>query len=398
MNWSPPLIVLFDSTIFLFHRVRFLLILLVFFILDHGECALKPAGVPIFNYSSDYGFGFGLISALYDDAESEIPYKRAYKLKFLITTKGKHKHYFNYDEPKIFDTSIRFNTTLQFKYIPYENYFGIGNDVEFNENYTNESGEDFVGERYYSYKLLQPSLDSNFLFPIVDRLSLLLGYHFLYSDIGTYSLSLLAEDNETGIGRSKVSGLKLGFLIDFRDNEPSPTRGTFSEISTIISESILGSDFDMARIVASTKNYLSIHKNLVYAFRILFKTDFGNAPFYEFSQSGGYMPITGLGGEESLRGFAQNRFIDRTHFLINNELRYSVATVMLEDNRFDSSLILFFDSGRVFGKPSDFEIDDLSYGGGFGLCLAWNKNFVIRGDAGFSREGSGLYIGFGHIF
>ena len=99
-----------------------------------------------------------------------------------------------------------------------------------------------------------------------------------------------------------------------------------------------------------------------------------------------YLP---LGGTHTLRGFPQDRFLDRTTALINTELRLPVY------GRFGA--VAGFDAGKTFSSIGKFSFD--CWVGNYVAGLRFNMdNYIIRFDAGFSSETTGIYFNFGHLF
>jgi hypothetical protein len=96
-----------------------------------------------------------------------------------------------------------------------------------------------------------------------------------------------------------------------------------------------------------------------------------------------------LGGGQTLRGFPENRFLDRSSTLINIELRFPIWLRL--------GGIAGLDAGRVFPSVDRFTFSDWKISPVAGLRLYLN-NFILRADLGLSNETVGFYLNFGHIF
>ena len=118
----------------------------------------------------------------------------------------------------------------------------------------------------------------------------------------------------------------------------------------------------------------------------------GDLPFYS---------LPSLGGDQTLRGYIQNRFTGETAAHGSVEYRFAVIprgirfteTIRLER----VSLAAFYDFGWVSDDIGDLGSNYLdSYGMGLRLGLA--RDAVFRVDLGFSKEDSNLTVSFGNPF
>jgi hemolysin activation/secretion protein len=109
-------------------------------------------------------------------------------------------------------------------------------------------------------------------------------------------------------------------------------------------------------------------------------------------------PRTGMGGVRTLRGYKSERFVGPVMALTNLELRWTFAHTRVLGQRFGFMLVPFLDMGRTFDQIRRTSLKDWNRAQGMGLRVAWNQATIIMMDYGFSREDSGLYINFAHIF
>ena len=96
-----------------------------------------------------------------------------------------------------------------------------------------------------------------------------------------------------------------------------------------------------------------------------------------------------LGGTTSLRGYPMDRFLGTVAVLTNAEVRCPLYKRL--------GGVVFVDAGTVAGSAEHFRVSTLHVAPGFGLRMIFDT-FVVRGDIGFSNEGGGLYLNFGHMF
>lgn len=219
-------------------------------------------------------------------------------------------------------------------------------------------------------------------------------------------ISLLRRDFEdgliSGVDGGWVSIIQTALIFDTRDFEPDPTKGYYFEIANEYSSKYIGSQFDFNKLFIQGRAYqkLPIGKRTVLAGRFGAGNIFGNnAPFFEFQDQ--WSPegsINALGGRQSLRGYRANRFLARSMWFTNVELRVRLAETQIGKQRFAVGVAPFFDAGTVRDRWQDLNFKNIktSYGGG--LRIAWNQSTVLSFDYGHSKEDRLFYFGIGQAF
>ena len=96
-----------------------------------------------------------------------------------------------------------------------------------------------------------------------------------------------------------------------------------------------------------------------------------------------------LGGNSSLRGSPQDRYLGRSAVLANAELRFPVFWRL--------GGVLGLDTGKVWSSLSKFDFSGWAVNPTAGLRFIMNT-FVVRFDVGFGKESTGVYFNFGHLF
>jgi outer membrane protein assembly factor BamA len=99
--------------------------------------------------------------------------------------------------------------------------------------------------------------------------------------------------------------------------------------------------------------------------------------------------LMGIGGTRSLRGYVQDRFVDRIAAIANLELRIPLFWRM--------GGVLGFDAGKVWRTPGELDLARWPCNPVVGLRL-YMDTFVARADVGFGKETTGFYLNFGHLF
>lgn len=218
--------------------------------------------------------------------------------------------------------------------------------------------------------------------------------------------SLLQRDFDqgqiSGLNGGWISILQTALIYDTRDFEPDPTKGYYFEIANEYSSKYIGSQFDFNKFFIQARVYqkLPFGKRTVIAARFGAGNIFGsNAPFFEFQDQ--WSPegsINSLGGKQSLRGYKANRFLARSLWFTNIELRYRIAEEKLGKQRFAFGVAPFFDAGTVRDNWQNLNLKNIRYSYGLGARVAWNQSTIISFDYGISKEDKLFYIGIGQAF
>ncbi|WP_211220226.1 Omp85 family outer membrane protein [Rudanella lutea] len=218
--------------------------------------------------------------------------------------------------------------------------------------------------------------------------------------------SLLRRDFEqgriTGLNGGWVSILQTALIYDTRDFDPDPTRGAYFEVANEFSNPVIGSQFNFNKLFVQGRFFrqLPLGPRTVLAGRVGIGNIFGaNAPFFEFQDQ--WSPegsINALGGRQSLRGYRANRFLARSLWFANWEVRARLAEASWGKQRFALAVAPFFDVGTVRDRWQELSFDRLRTSYGMGLRIAWNQSTILSLDYGLSREDRLLFFGIGQAF
>jgi outer membrane protein assembly factor BamA len=219
-------------------------------------------------------------------------------------------------------------------------------------------------------------------------------------------VSLLARDAAagavTGLQGGRVSILQQALLYDTRDFEPDPTRGLYVEVGNELSAPAIGSQFTFDKLFVQAKAFrrLPVGPRTVLAGRVGAGNIFGrNAPFFEFQDQ--WSPdgsVNALGGSHSLRGYRANRFLGRSLWMANAEVRARLAEVVVAKQRFGLGVAPFVDAGTVRDRWQALNLGRVRWSYGAGARIAWNQSTLISLDVGRSREDRLLFFGLGQAF
>ena len=390
-------------------------------------------GLPIVNYDSDKGLGYGARVYWHDNGDKEsplfemTPYQYEIYGQFLKTTNGWQYHVLHFDAPYIGNSLFRITSELLYEKNTQATYFGTTSDSlgrlsapdgqTFKTASQQQEYLDTIGSRYYNrYLLEKPTAEVNLARDFFGGLvRMTAGVNFSHAYIETYENTTindtysqdnkLYEDMQSGqlIGSKGGwdNGLKLAIVYDSRDFAPNPKNGNVFDITVGLYGKALGSDYNHQRYNFSTRNFYTPDSAdfLTLAFRWVYSVQKGNTPFYNKNTIGFADEFKfGLGGFRTLRGYQQDRFVANVKTVINFEPRFSFYEAHPYGQRFEFIAVPFVDAGNVFDTVGDTDLSGYKYTLGGGLRIAWNQATIIMIDYGQSVEDSGLYINFGHIF
>ncbi len=199
------------------------------------------------------------------------------------------------------------------------------------------------------------------------------------ASVGTFdrghpdTLQLHASDPAAALPRQPgFVHAELAVTADTRDEPGYSTRGSMLRASWSTYHDRPDTALAFDRIEAEAAHFLPMFGRGVFAARawtVFSHTAAGNAvPFY-------YMP--GLGGHNTLRGYADYRFHDRHMAVVNVESRWALFTHV--------DFAAFFDAGGVAARIDDLNLDRTSLG--VGLRLHTRTSTIARLDVGRSVEG-----------
>ena len=326
---------------------------------------------PIISYDTDIGFGYGLKSFFLNF----LGINESFDLILFNSTKGERWYRFVFSIPdfelrqgKVYSYSLDLVVDYD-KWIS-NSFFGVGNNSSFSdrEYYTREPFEislvfsrgftkRFVGQvgvKYLSIKNYNFSDDSN--------------------------LAELPPDINQAT--AVYNSVNVNFRFDSRNSFINPSQGLVIETEAEFAPPIFLSNVTFNRFGGSIQYYTPIFlPEIVIASRIVFQALKGeNLPVQVL------LPI---GGNRTLRGYVQDRFLDKVSALFNTEIRFQIYW------RFGG--IVGFDAGKVWSNIGKFDFKNWATNPVFGLRFNMD-NFIVRADIGFSKETTGFYFNFGHLF
>ncbi len=398
-----------------------------------------PTGLPLINFTSDTGLGYGLRLYLYYNGSREdeyfdtAPYFFQMYVQYFATTLGRYYHEVNFDMPYFLKTKFRIRTAFAYDKNLNANYFGLGaqnSDSKLTNPDTGEeydTYEDYEKEflksdnkknyKWNKYTYTKPTYFLNIYRNIGDYVRLLVGFEGKNVDVEPWddrkfelgddkyraNPTLLTDEEPLGFDGGWTNFGRFGIAIDARDYEPDPSSGFYLDYAYEVAHDSLGSDYEFDRHTAALRFYLNPFSPLVLAFQGAYTDANRDIPFYEMNKFAFALNRRdGLGGNRTLRGFKQDRFVGPTMTLGNAELRLQFAEIAGAGQRFAFKIVGFVESGNVYDKAGDpfnkprWNEYKHSYGGG--LVIAWNLATIIHAYYGVSEEDTGVFVNFEHNF
>lgn len=395
--------------------------------------------IPIIGYDPDTGFNFGAGVSLFQNGKKDspffriAPYRQLILTQFIATNKKVYQFSAYYDQPYFMDTPWRIRGELELYRNPIYNYFGIGSNgtaltypgstraFGSYRDYKNALDETVNGTTYSHYdefKYNKVAVRGAAEYDLVGGLLRpLVGFQVAHVWVSDYSGQVsgnvvqqsthLQDDCNSGRAIGCKGGydvyVKLGMTFDTRDFEPDPRKGVILSTISEFSPKFLGSSFNYGRWTTAIMGFGDILRyktqQLVITGRFTYSWQFGSVPFYSMNMIAMEdQDRPSLGGIETLRGYALNRFIGPVTLLTNTELRYTFFQFNVFKQNIKLMAVPFLDFGRVFDSNTQISFRDWKLGGGAGLHLAWNLSTVVSFDYAFSPEDQAFYMDIGHQF
>lgn len=188
-------------------------------------------------------------------------------------------------------------------------------------------------------------------------------------------------------GESIIVGHRASFHYDTRDSLVTPTDGMSIMAYAELNQNIKNGDHPVySRYELEVKKlFPSESKRAILVVRADLQATIGSqVPFFEQSS---------LGGQNNLRGFGLDRYIDKHLIAFSIEERIHLLRTKLAGVTADFEVAPFLDTGQVFNSFKDVSFQDYRMTPGLGFRAIVRPNVVGRVDYGYSREGGAVFAG-----
>jgi outer membrane protein assembly factor BamA len=194
-----------------------------------------------------------------------------------------------------------------------------------------------------------------------------------------------------GLNGFNTHAQKLSLIYSTLDDRTMPTTGYYGRVTAEGSWEGLGSYESFHHYEVEAKGYIPLDEaRYISVIRFAYSQSLGKGvPFLEQSI---------LGGENTLRGYGRNRFVDHCYLLLNLEERIRLFRWSVFDVNTDWELAPFVDIGSVMDKFSNAQSRDFEFNPGIGFRAVVRPNIVGRVDIGIGNDGPSVYVGLGYPF
>ena len=414
--------------------------------------------LPSVAFDADLGFQYGALTNIYyfGDGSTYPDYLHSFYAEAAYTTKHFGIFRTSYDSKYLIPNH---RLSVDITYLPDQmcDFYGFnGYNSYYNPAYSDPNDPAYITRAFYKYRRDLFRFSADLQGEIKKPWYWNAGLGLLYFGVGPVNIDRLnkfTRDEEdflpdtitlfnqyvsSGfIKPSEATGgvhpyLHGGITFDTRDRQQNPRRGIHAD-AFFTYYAGLGSmgSFNNLKFNAAWRHYLPIIANrLTLAYRVGTQLNIaGVSPFYLNTYLNQlYMQrvvYEGLGGANSVRGIMRNRILAPGVAFANIELRTQLFSFKVGKNLFYIGLNPFVDAGMVV-QPYEDEIHLLNttnptlndinpyaidrglyaphFGGGCGLKVAMNDNFVLSVDwaTAFDKQDNGkfsnLYIKMGYMF
>jgi outer membrane protein assembly factor BamA len=188
-------------------------------------------------------------------------------------------------------------------------------------------------------------------------------------------------------GETLIFGNRATFYYDTRNNLVSPTDGMAVTAYAEVNQNIRNGDHPIySRYELEVKKlFPSESKRAILILRADLQATIGDqVPFFEQSS---------LGGQNNLRGYGVDRYIDKNLVALSIEERIHIMRAKIAGVTADFEIAPFLDTGQVFNDYTEVNFNDYRMTPGIGFRGVVRPNVVGRVDYGYSREGGAVFAG-----
>jgi outer membrane protein assembly factor BamA len=326
---------------------------------------------PILSYDTDAGFGYGGKVVF----RNQLGWRESFDLTLFNSTKGERWYRFALSLP---DAELRQGSAYPIAvdfFADYDkwinnSFFGVGMESSFDER------------EYYTKEPLE--------------LNLAFSHGFSGSVIGSAGARFKAVRNygfaddsklkvlppELNAGRAEFASFFLQLRYDTRNSYLNPVSGSVVQLEYERAPASSAWNVAFTRSAAVLQTY----------HQLLFPGATLALRYSTVVVQGENLPVQVLlpvGGNSTLRGSPQDRYLDQVAAVANAEFRFPIYKRL--------AAVAAVDAGRVFHSLSQYSLARWAVNPTAGLRLVM-ETFVVRLDVGFGKETTGFYLNFGQIF
>ena len=337
--------------------------------ITRGNPEIEP--LPILSYDTDVGFGYGAKAFFLN----QLGGNESFDVVVFNSSKGERWYRFVFSLPdfelrqgKIYPWALDFVVDYD-KWIT-NSFFGIGNHSSYKnrESYTREPLE------------VNLIVNRGFSKTTVGQIGLKYKSVRNYNFENTSRLKFLPPALDSS--KAYYTSLFINYRYDTRNSFINPSDGIVFQSELEYAPQKILANVNLLRASGWFQYYTVLfYPKTVFAFRLGLTGLNGSDVPVQVLQS--------IGGNLTLRGSPQDRYLDKSDAILNAEFRFPIVW------RFGG--IAGFDAGKVWSGLNRIDLYNWAWNEVIGLRL-YMDTFVVRADIGFGRETTGFYLNFGQLF
>ncbi len=326
---------------------------------------------PVVGYTPETRLYFGAGCVYYLPPSKKYPETNPAVLKLVAVYTLNKQIESNFSGDSYYKNNLyKFNYSISYFEYP-DHFFGIG-------NYTLEEDRekydfDFFNFYFNAQRLVHPNFYA--------------GIKTFFENTKVYnkdSTGFFSTQEIIGEDGGRNTGLGLWLTYDTRDNIYFPLEGMNIDVSGVVHNRVLGSDFNYVDYLLEISQFNKMGKDDVLGFNFYGIFVPGSPPFNRLAE---------LGGDKHMRGNFEGRFRDQNYLSLQSEYRITFWKYF--------AVNIFAGIGEVADEFSNFSASGLKYSFGAGgrLFIVPEDKLSLRVDYAFGSEGqSGLYVTFREAF
>jgi len=348
------------------------------FMLHNAKDELSTLVVPRFNYNEYFGTTVALYAAFFPSPTSY------WKVNFAQSTNINYNYDLTYRESKFMEEKLALEAFLFAFTDGSARFFGFGansatsdesnygdQEIGFSVAASYKIGKHYqivVGERLRSVNIVPGAVTS---LPNIKQ--------------------LYTPQEVPGIDGFNAHSQRIAFIYSTLDSSTVPTYGGYGRVALENCFKALGCDANYRNYNVELKGFIPFdNARYITAFRAAYNQTLGDdVPFLERSI---------LGGENTLRGYGNNRFIDSSYLVFNFEERIRLFRWEVFGVTADWEIAPFFDVGAVMESLAKMRTKDFEFNPGIGVRAVVRPNIVGRVDVGVGSEGPAVFVGLSYPF
>lgn len=327
--------------------------------------------LPILSYDTDVGFGYGAKAFFLN----QFSLSESFDIVAFNSTKGERWYRFVFSVPdfelrqgKVYPVSIDFVIDYD-KWIN-NSFFGIGSGAKF------EDRETYSREPFEVSLALSRGFSPHTVGQVGIKYKTVKNSHF------SESSRLLSLSPSMNALTASYNSVFANYRYDTRNSYINPSDGMVLQGEIEYAPESFLSNVELKRLAATVQHYSTLfYPKTVLALRLGLQGLLGDEIPVQL-----LLPI---GGNQTLRGSPQDRFLDKIAAVFNAELRIPLVW------RFGA--IIGIDAGKVWESAKNIDLTNWAMNPTVGLRLHMDT-FVVRADLGFGSEVTGFYLNFGQLF